>query len=173
MCGRYFIDSDEPTMGTMLSALSPETPIHGGEVFPSNMAPVITRHGELATMLWGFPRFDGKGLIINARSETAAEKPMLNGVGGRLEIHRNLAGRCIFCRDQLVAFLFHAAQNKLHLTALSLLHMVKEFVQWIIQSKQRLGLPGGQIVILQAQQNVLPHGVLIRMVQNLFRRLAQ
>ena len=75
MCGRYFIDSDEPTMGTMLSALSPETPIHGGEVFPSNMAPVITRHGELTTMLWGFPRFDGKGLIINARSETAAEKP--------------------------------------------------------------------------------------------------
>ena len=61
MCGRYFIDSDEPTMGTMLSALSPETPIHGGEVFPSNMAPVITRHGELTTMLWGFPRFDGKG----------------------------------------------------------------------------------------------------------------
>lgn len=29
MCGRYFIDSDEPTMGAMLSALSPETPIHG------------------------------------------------------------------------------------------------------------------------------------------------
>ena len=76
MCGRYFIDSGEPTMGTMLSALSPETPIHGGEVFPSNMAPVITRHGELTTMLWGFPRFDGKGLIINARSETAAEKHM-------------------------------------------------------------------------------------------------
>ena len=76
MCGRYFIDSDEPTMGTMLAALSPETPIHGGEVFPSNMAPVITRHGELTTMRWGFPRFDGKGLIINARSETAAEKPM-------------------------------------------------------------------------------------------------
>ena len=76
MCGRYFIDSGEPTMGTMLSALSPETPIRGGEVFPSNMAPVITRHGELTTMLWGFPRFDGKGLMINARSETAAEKPM-------------------------------------------------------------------------------------------------
>ena len=76
MCGRYYIDSDEPAMGTMLSALSPEAPIHGGEVFPSNMAPVITRHGELTTMLWGFPRFDGKGLIINARSETAAEKPM-------------------------------------------------------------------------------------------------
>ena len=76
MCGRYFIDSDEPAMGTMLSALSSETPIHGGEVFPSNMAPVITRHGELTTMLWGFPRFDGKGLMINARSETAAEKPM-------------------------------------------------------------------------------------------------
>lgn len=51
MCGRYFIDSDEPTMGTMLSVLSPETPIHGGEVFPGNMAPVITRHVELTTML--------------------------------------------------------------------------------------------------------------------------
>ena len=73
---RYFIDSDEPTMGTMLSALSPETPIHGGEVFPtqhgaSYHAPRRTDHHAL-----GFPRFDGKGLMINARSETAAEKPM-------------------------------------------------------------------------------------------------
>ena len=25
-------------------------------------------------MVWGFPRFDGRGLLINARAETAAER---------------------------------------------------------------------------------------------------
>lgn len=38
----------------------------------------------MAAMRWGFPKFDGKGEIINARSETAAEKntfrrPMMEG----------------------------------------------------------------------------------------------
>lgn len=28
------------------------------------------------TAVWGFPGFQGKGLLINARSETAEEKPM-------------------------------------------------------------------------------------------------
>ena len=46
-------------------------------VFPSQKATVIMgreRHLEAEQMLWGFPRFDGKGLLINARAETAAER---------------------------------------------------------------------------------------------------
>ena len=46
-------------------------------VFPSQKATVIMgreRHLEAERMLWGFPRFDGKGLLINARAETAAER---------------------------------------------------------------------------------------------------
>ena len=46
-------------------------------VFPSQKATVIMgreRHLEAEQMLWGFPRFDGRGLLINARAETAAER---------------------------------------------------------------------------------------------------
>ena len=48
-----------------------------GAVFPSQKATVIMgreRHLETERMLWGFPRFDGRGLLINARAETAAER---------------------------------------------------------------------------------------------------
>ena len=48
-----------------------------GAVFPSQKATVIMgreRHLEAERMLWGFPRFDGRGLLINARAETAAER---------------------------------------------------------------------------------------------------
>ena len=46
-------------------------------VFPSQKATVIMgreRHLEAEQMLWGFPRFDGRGLLINARAETATER---------------------------------------------------------------------------------------------------
>ena len=48
-----------------------------GAVFPSQKATVIMgreHHLEAEQMLWGFPRFDGRGLLINARAETAAER---------------------------------------------------------------------------------------------------
>ena len=46
-------------------------------VFPSQKVTVITgrgRHMEAEQMIWGFPRFDGRGLLINARAETAVER---------------------------------------------------------------------------------------------------
>ena len=46
-------------------------------VCPSQKAMVIMgreRHLEAEQMVWGFPRFDGRGLLINARAETAAER---------------------------------------------------------------------------------------------------
>jgi len=46
-----------------------------GEVFPANIAPIITNDGAEAVK-WGFPHWKGAGVIINARSETAAEKSM-------------------------------------------------------------------------------------------------
>ncbi len=49
------------------------------DVFPSQEALVLAgRHGEIRAerMLWGFPRYKGKGLVINARSETAMESAM-------------------------------------------------------------------------------------------------
>jgi len=46
-----------------------------GEVFPTNIAPVVMHDGALAVK-WGFPHWKNSGVIINARSETALEKKM-------------------------------------------------------------------------------------------------
>jgi len=46
-----------------------------GEVFPSNTAPVF-EHDGLSVIQWGFPHWKNSSVIINARSETAAEKNM-------------------------------------------------------------------------------------------------
>ena len=50
-----------------------------GEVFPSDTAAVIAKNRQLKPavfpMRWGFER-KGGGLVINARSETAAEKTL-------------------------------------------------------------------------------------------------
>ena len=53
--------------------------IHTGEIFPTNAAPILLPDGQKMTpkpMTWGFPSFKGKGVIINARGETALDKPM-------------------------------------------------------------------------------------------------
>jgi len=46
-----------------------------GEIFPGSIAPIIDKNNEARFMLWGFPSpIAGKPPLINARSETAAEK---------------------------------------------------------------------------------------------------
>ena len=49
--------------------------VQTGEIKPTHVVPAVSGSG-LSPMQWGFPRYDGKGIIINARSETAAVKPM-------------------------------------------------------------------------------------------------
>ena len=48
------------------------------EVFPTNHAPVILSHGNgevsFESLRWGFKRYDGKNVIINARAETLETK---------------------------------------------------------------------------------------------------
>ena len=46
-----------------------------GEIFPSTIAPVVANY-EIIAMKWGFPHWKNSGVIINARSETAADKNM-------------------------------------------------------------------------------------------------
>lgn len=89
MCGRYFLpdpdDGDEyPKFRVILEELNrggrPESAqIHGGEIFPSEIAPIIIA-GEngftVRPMRWGFPRVGGPGLVINSRSEKADVTPM-------------------------------------------------------------------------------------------------
>ena len=67
MCGRYLMD-DEAYSEIF-------TDIAMGEVFPTNIAPVIAQTGVVA-IKWGFPHWKGSGVIINARAETALEKTM-------------------------------------------------------------------------------------------------
>jgi len=82
MCGRYEFSNEEDIFEIQsilqeIDANFHETSFKTGEIFPTNHAPVYTASDGkpgLAVMQWGFPKWDGKGVIINAKSETAAEK---------------------------------------------------------------------------------------------------
>lgn len=81
MCGRYYMD-DETTREIRRLVLKLDQKICSESdqttaVFPSQKATVITGRGrqlEAEQMIWGFPRFDGRGILINARAETAMER---------------------------------------------------------------------------------------------------
>ena len=50
-----------------------------GEIFPADVVPVLTledRDLRAGLFSWGFPRWQGSGVIINARRETVLEKKM-------------------------------------------------------------------------------------------------
>ena len=50
-----------------------------GEIRPTDKAPIISQGSEgisFESAVFGFKKWDGKGVIINARSETIAEKGM-------------------------------------------------------------------------------------------------
>jgi putative SOS response-associated peptidase YedK len=81
MCGRYYIALDYEELREILyearqNAKKPGHMAKTGEIFPTDIAPVLTAGAMPQAMRWGFARSDGKGCIINARSETAAQKPM-------------------------------------------------------------------------------------------------
>lgn len=84
MCGRYSLFTQEENQEIMrivksLDARYPGNNMKQGEIYPTNTAPILYAEQdeikpELST--WGFPRFGAKGVIINARSETADSRPM-------------------------------------------------------------------------------------------------
>ena len=81
MCARFFVDDEVmDTVSEITATQDAEiTDVQHGDIRPSGRAPIITGKQEYLranVMAWGFPRYDGKGLVINARSESAAEKPM-------------------------------------------------------------------------------------------------
>lgn len=79
MCGRYNLEPFE-SREILEIIRQVQDRVKTGEVYPTNPVPVLLEAGEeLAPEVttWGFPRFQGKsGSIINARSETAGERPM-------------------------------------------------------------------------------------------------
>ena len=86
MCGRYFVTEQ---IWDDVQRDFPEVPaglvrLPDGDIVPSMEAPALVGGVEAAResallpamLAWGFPGFDGKRPVINARSETAADKPM-------------------------------------------------------------------------------------------------
>jgi putative SOS response-associated peptidase YedK len=96
MCGRYYIDQEEylaemrqilEEVNRRYQATDALAALRVGEIKPSHTVPVLRAEpapvGSGAPdrivpdlMQWGFPRWQGSGLIINARAETASAKPM-------------------------------------------------------------------------------------------------
>ncbi len=88
MCGRYYI-ADPKTdqeirkicddINFRYQSTDRSTEIKTGEIFPTDPAPVWVREKEeisAVLMTWGFPAPQRRGVIINARAETAHEKQM-------------------------------------------------------------------------------------------------
>ncbi len=86
MCGRYtfFTDKELQEVDEIIDQISNEIQLERmktGEIFPTDLAPILLPERDLVIprlMVWGFPNFRGKGVIINARSETAREKKLFS-----------------------------------------------------------------------------------------------
>ena len=81
MCGRYYIDIDNNEIKKILKEAQRNIyeNYKTGEIFPTNIAPIyIEDDNNMKPLLakWGFPKWDGKGVIINARAESLNEKQM-------------------------------------------------------------------------------------------------
>ena len=81
MCARFNIDRE--VIEEAISQADTNNPavqeLTGGDIRPTNSSVVLAGHQariHAGIMRWGLPRYDGKGLIINTRSETALEKQM-------------------------------------------------------------------------------------------------
>lgn len=78
MCGRYCLyDDGNEELRAIFDRTEGDFKI--GEVFPTDKAPVLIQQSggvKPQAVVWGFPGFQGKGVIINARAETVMEKPM-------------------------------------------------------------------------------------------------
>jgi len=80
MCGRFYIPEKElDDFARLVSEVEQHLLKKHGEIYPGDTVPIITPNNgetEVHAVKWGFPSPHGKKLIINARSETASEKPM-------------------------------------------------------------------------------------------------
>jgi len=80
MCGRFYVPEKEmDEFAKLVSEVEQHLLKKYGDIYPGDKVPIITNakeKREVHAVKWGFPSWQGKGLIINARSETAPIKPM-------------------------------------------------------------------------------------------------
>lgn len=94
MCGRFYVDEGTAReIERMIRGVDQQIKnMHTGDICPSRPAGILTCHNrqrnpleagsetenppvfELKEMYWGFPQYQKKGLLINARAETAVER---------------------------------------------------------------------------------------------------
>lgn len=79
MCGRYYVLADAAReMETLVRELDRNMAVYcAGDISPSRTATVLVQPENARTamdMTWGFPGYEGKGLVINARAESVLEK---------------------------------------------------------------------------------------------------
>ncbi|HIW84794.1 MAG TPA: SOS response-associated peptidase [Candidatus Dorea gallistercoris] len=79
MCGRYYVDDEtaKEIVKIVRNLDWREKPGPVGDIRPSQRAGVIRgqeEHLTVSQMNWGFPRFDDKGILINARAESALQR---------------------------------------------------------------------------------------------------
>lgn len=86
MCARYTVFTEEEIieMRSIIHEVSRkfgDGAVNTGEIRPTNKAPILVMDGNRLAPIpvsWGFPKWDGKGVVINARSESALEKKMFS-----------------------------------------------------------------------------------------------
>jgi putative SOS response-associated peptidase YedK len=88
MCGRYgmFEEEIDDEMREIMREINRRyigaaelAAMKTGEICPTDVVPVLAMGNsgrEARLMTWGFPKWQGPGVIFNARSETASEKTM-------------------------------------------------------------------------------------------------
>lgn len=88
MCGRYGFSLEDEEVRRILRAVraleGAETAgaLSSGEIFPGSQVPILVAgNGQVLPVSgrWGLAKPGGKGLVINARTETALQKPMFRG----------------------------------------------------------------------------------------------
>lgn len=83
MCGRFQLDINTEPVRSLIESLERKpggAHIKSGDIYPTDIAPVLVSEDKKQirpkAMIWGFPRWDTKGVIFNARVETALAKPI-------------------------------------------------------------------------------------------------
>ena len=112
MCGRYYIDDDmKDELEKLIHDIDQKIRNRNitGDMKPSMQAPVIyqkDRQKRLDAFQWGFKKYQGNGLVINARVESVFEKRMFSGAAANR--------RCIIPASGF--YEWDALKNKFHFT---------------------------------------------------------
>lgn len=69
MCGRYYFDIDEKELKEIVQEVQKNvSEFKTGEIYPTDVVPIVTAQGATLAK-WGFPKWNSKGVVINARAE--------------------------------------------------------------------------------------------------------